>query len=72
MSKPRPLKPGELIIGNEGAEAWKGCVMIVSEVHSWGGVTAYVRVPYKGRTFCRLRNEQFDRLFVDVEEMDEE
>ena len=72
MSKRKPLAPGEIIVGNESAEAWRGCVMIVSEVHDWGGVTAYVRVPYKGRTFCRLRMEQFKRLFVSVEEVDEE
>ena len=72
MSKRKPLAPGEIIVGNESAEAWRGCVMIVSQVHDWGGVTAYVRVPYKGRTFVRLRNEQFKRLNVSVEEVDEE
>ena len=72
MSRRKTIVPGEIIVGNESAEAWRGCVMIVSEVHDWGGVTAYVRVPYKGRAFVRLRNEQFKRLFVSVEEVDEE
>lgn len=55
------LKRGSIIQANENAGAWRGTVLIVDEVKSWG-VQAFVHVPMKGDAFIRLTPEQFEIL----------
>ena len=53
------IKSGDIIQANENAGMWCGCVLIVSEVKSFG-VQAFMRVPGQGDAYIRLTAEQYD------------
>lgn len=49
----------DVIQANENAGEWCGCLLIVSELKSFG-VMAGMKIPYQGTAFIRLRHEQFE------------
>jgi len=64
------VKKGDIIQGNENAKDWCGCVMIVSEVKSWG-VQAFLRIPFQGDAYIRLPYDAFDELGAEAVMMPE-
>ena len=44
-------------ITENGQEGWVGCLMIVSEVKSWG-VLAYTKMPCQGDAYLRVPFDQ--------------
>ena len=57
------LSRGSIIQANENAKDWRGCVLIVDEVKSWG-VQAFLHIPGQGDAYIRLRNDEFDDLMA--------
>ena len=55
------LKRGSIIQANENAGAWRGTVLIVDEVKSWG-VQAFVHIPMQGDAYIRLKPDQYEVL----------
>ncbi len=55
------IKEGSVIQVNENIPDWCGCLMIVSEVKSFGCV-AGLKIPFKGTAYLRLTSEQYDYI----------
>lgn len=56
----REIIPGDVIQLTETAqEGWIGCLMVVSEVLSWG-VMAYITLPMQGDAYLRVKTGQFE------------
>lgn len=60
MINSKEVKPNDIIQLTENAhEDWVACLMVVSEVKSWG-VLAYTKIPCKGDAYLRVPFEQFE------------
>lgn len=55
------IKAGSVVQATEGAKDWAGCLLIVSEVKSFG-VQAYLHVPFQGDAYIRLTWDQIEYI----------
>lgn len=55
----KKVNVNDIIQANENAGEWCGCLLIVSELKSFG-VIAEMKIPYHGTAFMRLEHEQFE------------
>lgn len=55
------MERGDIIQANENAGEWAGCLLTVDEVKSFG-CQCYLKVPYQGIAYMRLRSDQYDEL----------
>lgn len=55
------IKVGDVIQANENARDWCGCLLIVTEVKTQG-VQAGMKIPYRGTTYIRLKEDQYERI----------
>lgn len=55
------IKKGSVVQANEKAGEWCGCLLIVSEVKSWG-VQAGTKIPFKGTAYIRLTFDQVEYI----------
>lgn len=67
------VKVGSVVQANENAGGWAGCLLIVTDVKSWG-VQAGTKIPMQGTAYIRLRTDQFEYIgeAVLVEERSED
>ena len=54
---------GDIIQITDSNDKWFPCLLIVSEVKSWG-VQAYITVPYKGSAYYRIEFGKFELVGV--------
>ncbi len=56
------IEPGDIVqIAPEHVSIFAGCLVIVTEVKSWG-VQGYVTVPARGDAYVRIETEEFQRV----------
>lgn len=57
------FKEGDVIQITDSNDKWFPCLLIVSEVKSWG-VQGYVSIPMKGDAYYRIDNGKFELVGV--------
>ena len=55
------IKKGSVIQANEKSGEYCGCLLIVDAVEKFG-VTAGMKIPYKGTSYIRLGKNQYDYI----------
>lgn len=69
------VKSGTVVQCNEEAINWCGCLILVTDVYSWG-VQGFVKIPTQGDAFIRLNWSQIEfigqAVLVPSEEEDDE
>lgn len=55
------VKNSVIQVNENGPEEWIGCLMQVSEPREWGAL-AWVRIPFQGNAYLRLKSNQYDYI----------
>jgi hypothetical protein len=56
----RDIKVHDIVqITENGQEGWVGCLLVVSEVRSWG-ILGYTKIPLQGDAYLRVPFDQLE------------